>query len=33
MNRCIIVMVLLLVTATSALTACSPDDEPITEIR
>lgn len=31
MNRCIIVMVLLLVTATSALTACSPDDEPITE--
>lgn len=31
MNRCIIVMVLLLVTATSVLTACSPDDEPITE--
>lgn len=31
MNRCIIVMVLLLATATSALTACSPDDEPITE--
>lgn len=31
MNRCIIVMVLLLVTTASALTACSPDDEPITE--
>lgn len=31
MNRCIIVMVLLFVVATSALTACSPDDEPITE--
>ena len=31
MNRCIIVMVLLLVTATAALTACNPDDEPITE--
>ena len=31
MNRCIIVAVLLLVAATSTLTACSHDDEPITE--
>ena len=31
MNRCIIVLALLLVTAASVLTACSTDDGPITE--
>lgn len=31
MNKCIIILTLLLVTATSVLTACSPEDEPITE--
>lgn len=31
MSKCIIVMILLLVTATFVLTACTPNDEPITE--
>jgi len=31
MNKCIIVLLLLLVTVTSGLTACSPDDKPVTE--
>lgn len=31
MNKCIIILTLLLMTATSVLTACSPEDEPVTE--
>lgn len=31
MNKCIIILTLLLMSVTTALTSCSPEDEPITE--